>query len=57
MSMHINEDRESQLLLVGIEERVKRHILTSPPGLKADLPVSASLQMEGKRFGDSMDNI
>jgi hypothetical protein len=31
--MHINEDRESQLLLVGIEERVKRHILTSTPGL------------------------
>jgi hypothetical protein len=37
MSMHINEDRESQLLLVGIEERVERHILTSTPGLKEKL--------------------
>jgi hypothetical protein len=28
MSMHINEDRESHLLLVGLEERVMRQILT-----------------------------
>jgi hypothetical protein len=34
MSMHINEDRESQLLLVGIEERVMRHRLAAPLGLK-----------------------
>jgi hypothetical protein len=39
MSMHINEDRESQLLLVGIEERVMRQILTLTlgPGLEHKL--------------------
>jgi hypothetical protein len=34
MSMHINEDRESQLLLVGLEKRVMRYRLAAPLGLK-----------------------
>ncbi len=36
MSMHINEDRESQLLLVGLEKRVMRYRLAAPLGLKTD---------------------
>jgi hypothetical protein len=32
--MHINEDRESQLLLVGLEKRVMRYRLAAPLGLK-----------------------
>jgi hypothetical protein len=44
--MHINEDRESQLLLVGIEERVKRHILTSTPGLKQSKHVQIAIRVD-----------
>jgi hypothetical protein len=44
MSMHINEDRESQLLLVGLEKRVMRYRLAAPLGLKPHASTATKLE-------------
>jgi hypothetical protein len=44
MSMHINEDRESQLLLVGLEKRVMRYRLAAPLGLNETQGILETLE-------------